>query len=325
MSQQKHSPFHLRQNKSVDRELFLDLLLQLKSCLDIARYRYIGMGGAFLEDFRLVHARLGIMDMVCVEFDKNVQKRQQFNRPVSCIAFEEKYIEEYINITEFSSPVILWLDYTESKKLREKFSMFSQSSMDLPINSVLRITLNASGNAFGKNLDDQESEDVDPGEAMERRNTLRLTRFQSELGDIVPIDLKPSDMNRRNFGISLLKTLRNAIDGKMSRTDRRAVWALATHYADGQPMVTATVVVCEKKNESVDRVVSSWEHMSGPESPLVLDMPVLSTLERLTLQSCEDPKDELEFELPDSDMGRDPFISFKKYYRFFPHFSRVEL
>jgi hypothetical protein len=33
----------------------------------------------------------------------------------------------------------------------------------------------------------------------------------------------------------------------------------------------------------------------------------------------------LDFELPVSDMGEDPFETFKKFYRIYPHFSRVEL
>jgi hypothetical protein len=29
--------------------------------------------------------------------------------------------------------------------------------------------------------------------------------------------------------------------------------------------------------------------------------------------------------LPESDMGEDPFAVFKRFYRIYPHFSRVEL
>ena len=43
------------------------------------------------------------------------------------------------------------------------------------------------------------------------------------------------------------------------------------------------------------------------------------------MESSEDPKVRLGFELPKSEMGEDPFLAFQKFYRVFPHFSRVEL
>lgn len=324
MSAGTHTPFHLRQNKSVDRELFLGLLSKLGSCLDIDCYRYLGMGGAFLEDFRLVHARLGLKDLVCVESREAVYKRQLFNCPVSCITLEHNTIEQYINITEFDNPVILWLDYTNSKGLKGKINIFCQYSKELPIGSVLRITLNANSNFFDKASDEKDFEGLNPKDIMEERHARRLRRFELELGDIVPIDLGRSDMNRKHYGVSLLRALKNAVNGKLNNTDRRAVWALSTHYADVEEMVTATIVICRNDNALVEDTINSWEHLSGPEDPLVLDMPVLSTLERLTMESSEDPKKKMGYELPKSNMGKDPFVSFRKYYRFFPHFSRVE-
>ena len=44
-----------------------------------------------------------------------------------------------------------------------------------------------------------------------------------------------------------------------------------------------------------------------------------------TMESNADAKARLEFELPTSDMGTDPFEVFKKFYRIHPHFSRMEL
>ena len=75
-------PYRLRPNKAVDRELFLSLLMRLAPRLHVEKYHYVGLGGPFLEDFRLVHARLGLATMTCVETEEEVHKRQLFNRPV---------------------------------------------------------------------------------------------------------------------------------------------------------------------------------------------------------------------------------------------------
>lgn len=57
----------------------------------------------------------------------------------------------------------------------------------------------------------------------------------------------------------------------------------------------------------------------------ILDLPALSTLERLTMESADDAQIKMGFTLPKSDMGEYPFDVFKKFYRIYPHFSRVEL
>jgi hypothetical protein len=112
----------------------------------------------------------------------------------------------------------------------------------------------------------------------------------------------------------------------LSFRDRRTVWALATHYADGQPMVTATLVVCAAADDpSVDELVNGWEFFAATDAPHRLDLPALSTLERLTMESNDNAQRLMGFELPKSDMGEDPFMVFKKFYRIYPHFSRVEL
>ena len=99
MSSGSSLPYKLRPNKAVDRELFLSLLTRLASILKIESHQYIGLGGAFLEDFRLIHARLGIDDMICLEIEENVHKRQCFNRPVDCITCIHNSLENYLDST----------------------------------------------------------------------------------------------------------------------------------------------------------------------------------------------------------------------------------
>src|SRR5258705_185711 len=143
MSNGSSLPYRLRPNKAVDRELFLALLGRLAASLRIESYRYIGLGGPFLEDFRLIHARLGIQDMVCIDLEENVHQRQIFNRPVECIECVNSTLEDFIDSTEFDKPVIIWFDYTEPSKILDQIERFARTVSEVSINSILRVTLNA--------------------------------------------------------------------------------------------------------------------------------------------------------------------------------------
>ncbi len=315
MSKGSSLPYRLRPNKAVDRELFLALLGRLASTMRLESYRYIGLGGPFLEDFRLIHARLGITDLKCIESEEGVHHRQLFNRPVSCIECVHDSLEEYIDSAEFEKPVIVWFDYTEPKLITEQIERFSRSISAVPENSVLRITLNANPGSLGK-----------PDDIKVDVREWRLDRFRERMGSLFPIELKPDDMQFSKYGGSILKALYLAVEKEeLSSHNRKIVWALATHYADGQPMATATLIVCRNDDGQIEELVKEWEFYSTPRNPYLLDMPALSSLERLTMESSLDARKALGFDLPKSEMGEDPFESFKRFYRVFPHFSRVEL
>ena len=321
MTKASSRPYNLQPNKAVDRELFLSLLARLAVKLKIEKHQYISLGGPFLEDFRLVHARLGIDDMVCVEREKEVHKRQLFNRPVNCINCIHETLEGYIEDKDFKKPVIIWFDYTAPKYIADQINKFTWAIRNVPINSVLRITLNANPSSL-----------VTPPDLTEEElQEWRLTKFKERLGNLCPNNLKPEGMIFNNYGKSVLKALYLAVDNnRNSALDRKIVWSLATHYADGQAMVTATLVVCDAQDCTVENLVRGWSYYSDPNSPLTLDMPVLSTFERLTLEKLakkpsKNLKKKLKFDLPKPYMGSDPLETFKKFYKVFPHFLRVDL
>ena len=193
------------------------------------------------------------------------------------------------------------------------------------------MTLNANPTSLGKPDTKDLSVEVE-GEASEDRavkptiQEWRLARFKERLGALFPNGLTAVGMTFRTYGTSLLRALKLAVDNEvLSFRDRRIVWALATHYADGQAMVTAALVVAPKDDTGIDELVRNWEFYTTTDAPHRLDLPALSTLERLTMESNGDAETLMGFELPRSDMGEDPFEVFKKFYRIYPHFSRVEL
>lgn len=331
MSAGSSLPYRLRPNKAVDRELFLSLLMRLAPNLALEKYHYVGLGGPFLEDFRLVHARLGIARMTCIETEAEVHKRQSFNRPIASIECAHKTFEDYLDEIDFETPVIIWFDYTEPKGITTQIERFARTIGTVPIGSVLRITLNANPASLGKPepKDISVEADGDVSEDRAQKPTIqewRVARFKERLGALFPSGLTPDGMSFKTFGPSLLRALKLAVEKEtLSFRDRRVVWALATHYADGQAMVTAALVICPSEDKATEELVKGWEFYTTTEAPHRLDLPALSTLERLTMESNDDAKNSMGFELPKSDMGENPFEVFKKFYRIYPHFSRVEL
>jgi len=303
----------------------------LAPTLSINKYHYVGLGGPFLEDFRLVHARLGIARMTCVESEEEVHKRQVFNQPITSIECVHSTLEDYLDGQDFETPAVVWFDYTDPKAITTQIQRFSRTVGTVPIGSILRVTLNANPESLGKPDPDEVSVQVDDevsGDRAQKPTTQewRLARFKERLGSLFPSGMAADGMIHRKYGPSLLRVLKLAVEKEaLNFRDRRIVWALATHYKDGQAMVTAALVVCAADDPATEELVKGWEFYSTTEAPHRLDLPALSTLERLTMESNDDAQRKLGFELPKSDMGEDPFEVFRKFYRIYPHFSRVEL
>jgi hypothetical protein len=317
MSAGSSLPYRLRPNKAVDRELFLSLLMRLAPKLALEKYHYVGLGGPFLEDFRLIHGRLGIEKMTCIETEEQVHKRQLFNRPIASIECVHQSLEDYLDETNLDSPAIIWFDYTEPRGITSQIERFARTIGTVPIGSILRVTLNANPSSFGR-----PDGNLSEAELME----WRLQAFQRRLGALFPSGLIADGMKQENFGKSLLHALKLAVEKEvLSFRDRRIVWALATHYADGQAMVTAALIVCPNDDKSIEELLKEWEFYATADAPHRLDLPALSTLERLTMESHDDAQTKMGFKLPKSDMGENPFDVFRKFYRIYPHFSRVEL
>ncbi|KYF96092.1 hypothetical protein BE20_43200 [Sorangium cellulosum] len=325
----------------MDRELFLSLLMRLAPKLGLEKYHYVGLGGPFLEDFRLLHSRLGIGRkrggrrvgrLTCVESELEVHKRQRFNRPVASIKCIHSTLEKFLDQTTFTSPAIIWFDYTEPSGLATQIQRFAATIDTVPVGSVLRVTLNANPASLGQPPPAKDlSVDIGGDVSVDRAHKptiheWRLERFKERLGTLVPSGLTADGMTFKKYGLTLLRVLRLAVEKQaLTFTDRRIVWALATHYADGQAMVTATLVVCPREDTGIEKLVRSWEFYSTTDAPHRLDLPALSSLERLTMESNHNARRKLGFDLPSSDMGEDPFDVYKRFYRLYPHFSRVEL
>jgi hypothetical protein len=334
----------LRPNKAVDRELFLSLLMRLAPKLGLDKYHYVGLGGPFLEDFRLLHSRIGIGRkrggrtvgrLTCVESELEVHKRQLFNRPVASIKCVHSTLERFLDQTTFARPAIIWFDYTAPGGIASQIQRFSATVGTMPIGSVLRVTLNADPGSLGEPPSGKDlSVEVDGVVSADRarkptKAEWRFQRFNERLGTLAPSGLTADAMTFKKYGPTLLQVLKLAVEKQaLSFVDRRIVWALATHYADGQPMVTGALVVCPLQDAAIEKLVKDWEFYATPDEPHRIELPTLSSLERLTMESNNNAQRKLGFDMAkviESKLGVDPIDVFKQFYRLYPHFSRVEL
>lgn len=143
-------PYHLRQNKAVERALFLEQLHKINLWLDgkqlenLSAYRYIGFGGPFLEDFKSIHRELKITKMVSIEYDTDTLKRQEFNKPISCIELLEEPTTStnFIASDGFCESSIMWLDYVNTD-YQSQFDDLRNSIAKMAEYDILKVTLNS--------------------------------------------------------------------------------------------------------------------------------------------------------------------------------------
>jgi len=317
-------PYHLRLNKAVEREIFIGLLSVLYPCLQLSDYQYIGMGGPFLEDYRVMHSRLGLRKMVCVESDINTHKRQLFNMPFGGIECINASVEDYLQTEDFSSDsVLIWLDYTDPTQRRDQIMSFMDLVCKVGPRSILKLTLNANP-AHG--LDTKEF-------SGERLQEYRLEQARSQLDSLLAPDAKACEATSRNFGRLLLRSLKYSLDKELEGTGVSFLGVSSYSYSDGQPMITVTGVSLNDGDVEpflAETKVNQWPFYSKDWTvPETIDMPLLSTQERIELQramnSSEAPR--LDYSL---DSGRilpsqEMLISFQRFYRVTPAFAKVDI
>lgn len=183
----------------------------------------------FREDFRLVHGRIGIAKMTCIETEEQVHKRQLFNRPIASIDCVHKSLEDYL-----TKPISIRLRSSGSTTRNPKASLRRLSGSRDHWHRADRQRF-ADHSECKSQLSRQARRKSSEAELME----WRLQAFQRRLGALFPNGLIADGMKQENFGKSLLHALKLAVEKEvLSFRDRRIVWALATHYADGQAMVT---------------------------------------------------------------------------------------
>src|SRR5690606_1557555 len=113
------------------------------------------------------------------------------------------------------------------RSMSDQLERFARTATEVPLDSILRITMNSNPSTLGKPEQDETSVNFD-GQANERdqrptEQGWRLARFRERLGSMFPSDLDPSGMTYKQFGKSVLAALRVAVERELLNFPGRKV------------------------------------------------------------------------------------------------------
>lgn len=314
--------YHLRPNKAVDRFALIEAIRFLEKLDDegLNGYTYHGLGGPYLEDFRLLYEFYPKIGMVSIESDEETLKRQEFHRPCSTLKLVLGTVSGFLDrYNPGDAKSIFWLDYTELK--RECFENFQTLVDVVAPNSMIKITLPS-------DPDDLLTSD-------KQRHQERINDFRGEFVDLLMLKTSEDPPREpKGFADMLMKMVQYAAEEALlaSPGGKRFIPVSSFYYSDGKPMFTITGVVCREDVESklrnvfedLDHAVLTWD-----EPPKQINMPILSTKERLHLQkalpikkSVKELRDVLGYEIdPDPKMAN-ALEQYTVFHRYEPYFLR---
>ncbi|MFT5306880.1 MAG: hypothetical protein ACI9NA_000290 [Gammaproteobacteria bacterium] len=323
-------PYHLRQNKAVERILFEEQLSLLSPWLvginenPIEEYRYVGFGGPFLEDFKSIHRNLNITDMISIECDQNTLIRQKFNKPISCIEILENPMNssEFINKDQFLKPSILWLDFV-STDYDSQLNDIRQATEKMSNFDIIKVTFNANvANINGEHSDLQGS---------------RCKAFKDSVSnEYLPRNLNPEDFIYKRFHNILLKTIENSFINGVSNKNNTTIKILSAFvYKDGQQMLTVTCILLPKneiENFESNSKFGNWDFYYNNETVYDISLPSLSIRERVEIErllpcgNIDEIKQHLGYSIGRSATDNDLLLkNFINYHSRFPWFGKISL
>jgi hypothetical protein len=237
-------PYHLRPNKAIERQLFIELLLKINRIRTLSDYVYIGFGGPFLEDFKLIQAYFDNKRMISLEIEPHTYQRQLFNKPLACIECLNMSSGDYIDAYSLKENAIIWLDYVEPKKLADQLSEFQSLLEQIRHYDVVKITLNANPDALG-----------DKGTTPEAKKKHRFQVFKSRVGKLLPPEVD-AQLDKEQFGQALCGVLKNAAQTQIQtrKDSQNSVFQPFTAfvYSDGPHQMLTLTGILLHQNELKD-------------------------------------------------------------------------
>lgn len=332
-------PYSLRQNKFVDRRIFVDLLSRIERYAPIEDHVYVSMGGATLEDHRLAHAELGLCRLLSFDSQQWIIDRQKFNKPVDYIKLKRMTSSELIG--SFSATmnelgwggapnVAMWLDFTAPAQLGAQIREYNQLLDLLQPKDIVRITVNASSSAIYKPI----TVDGRPEVASVFRPK-RLERLTAKLGEYMPAGVSAGDMTDDGLPVVIASAMEIAAKAAFPSGSKHVALPLSVvRYADGQQMLSVTAIVLERtkvRSFFAKTKAKSWPFFSKSWQDIrLISVPDLTMRERMFITERIPTKSEMDictdlgflFE-NDAGVSQEYVRQYRQYYRFYPHFHHV--
>lgn len=318
-----HPPYHLRTNKAADRFALIEAIRRLdKLGGNLEEYTYYGLGGPYLEDMRLLYEFCSEIPMVSIEEDEEIYKRQDFHRPCASgiLQLEKSDVKSYVDLYEPNDrKSIFWLDYSGLEYTC--FDDFITLVGKVASGSMVKVTLRADPRDYWYNP-----------RSMKRK---KVEEFRRKFAAVMPDQSAYPPWAYNDFAYLVQEMLQIAAE--------QALPAVATllsfhpvssfYYSDGTWMFTLTGVIWPRNDKAaVKRAFDGWEFANLTwTTPKLIDIPDLSTKERLRLQRCLPCSGSrgatLRVELgyligEDIPKTEDALEQYAAFHRYFPYFLR---
>jgi hypothetical protein len=340
--------YHLRVNKYVDRQLFLEALELVGRFQPLAEAGYISMGGWNLEDFRVIHQAFNIRAMLSFDMDEWVVSRQRINRPYGFIRCKQATSEDIVDqFHKFRAEtvgenrnVIVWLDYTEAAERYDQLDQLERLTGKLIHGDVFRITLNAHRESFGTYEEYQLAKHAEKTDQPTLADW-RLEKLVDQLKEeYFPPERRDSEFmdSELEFAVTLVRAVkRAALNGLTSRPELLVEPLLTVTYADGQRMLTFTGLVLRADQRKEFRKSADWG--KWPYKPgddwddyVALAVPHVSLRERQLLHAMmyfhewSDAASLLEFRLDGQPKKHVELVGqYRDHYRRYPTFAHSDI
>lgn len=270
----KHPDYPLRPNKAVDRFMLIEVIRRLERVYNICEYTYYGLGGPFLEDFRLLYELCPNVGMVSIEGDEQTYRRQEFHLPCGSLKLECKSAKSFLKSYEARDcKSIFWLDYTGLEY--GAFNDFTTLLDKVADNSVIKVTLRAEPR-------DYWDPDADP-----KKDALKRKDFVEQFVKLLPTPTTEPPNDFESFAALLQEMLQIAAQKALPSGVGRIIQPVCSFcYKDSVGMFTFTGIVCPQEESSkIKRMFSNWHFCNlNWRKPKRIDVPFLTTKERLHLQ-----------------------------------------
>jgi hypothetical protein len=279
----KSPPYQLRKNKAADRFALIESIRLLPLLgYDLKEFQYISMGGPYLEDMRQIYEFCPEIAMVSIEEFDWIWPRQEFHKPCNNIEIIHSDVGSYITNYSPDKKCIFWLDYTDLQN--EHFDEFVRLLVKVLEGSIIKITLKAKPGDFW--------EFPRSGKPIQKKNWM-IPKFRRMFERFLPHPDDYPSWREEDFSNLLKQMLHIAVlEAFPAGSDLTFIPLSSFYYTDSTPMFTLTGIVWSR--DDIQRIIDifrqDWEFADlswdPAKKPRQIDIPDLSTKERLHLQEC---------------------------------------
>jgi len=317
--------YNLRFAKHIERKMLADAFLELAPFENIKKYRYVGFGSFYFNDFTLFHKRLGMASMLSIEGIKQLETRCKKNIPFNCVELVMGEASKVLKAASFSwhEKTILWLDY--DKRLQDNYlEDVAYVCPRLSSGSILLVTINA-----------HPGRDVPlDGSQLDRVESMRTVLSER----YIPLGLKHQDLSGwktaevyRGIIDAVIKRVLSETFGDRPEQDRLVYQQLFNfHYNDGAQMLTiGGILFKESDRPLLDRCqFKSLNFIREDREALLIDIPNLTYREMKHLDSILPLTEPSSIPASIVETHGIPIADVERYanvYRFFPTFADVDI